>query len=609
MFTNVKPSGRSIGQLTIRRRMLCSNDIRLFQLLPLGPSENIETRIQGETLVVPVSSGVKYERVSYVWGDGHNKVMITVDGHDTTITKPLELALKRMRLPGEKRTLWIDQLCINQDDDSEKAIQVPLMNQVYTNTTQCLIWLGEIRSDIPLSDALSALELIRFMSENGTDEASSVAVPACLASEKTIIGPAKALKSIALHENEWQRRIRTLQEAVFPSKACVLWGRLTISWDALVRASDPNKYLHHLLGPHFDAMNDLITQVNGLQIAKRYRVEPMDTAFRWGFRKATNPLDKVYGFLGLYPRGTLRRTEVCDYRLPVATLNAIFTADLIEHHKSFHPIAVLTCKHLRDSTPELPSWALDMGHREGTFADVPISMTPVGSSGDNSPWFLMNNYRWYNACGGSEIDWKCFRYEVETNELILTGCFVDEISLTGVALEGDEPGTKHVSDQSVIERIQDWYRRADHFYQNRDLPDHSLGSAVWSESFWRGLVGNLVGDYLQPQRPATESDIALIQQFIYTGQRASIFQEIFAKMSHRKMFVTQGGFLGFGPRHLDVGDQVWILQGGLVPFLLRPYFRDTLSNNRYRLIAPSYVDEIMDGEVAGEDRNYIVTLI
>lgn len=162
----------------------------------------------------------------------------------------------------------------------------------------------------------------------------------------------------------------------------------------------------------------------------------------------------------------------------MATLNAIFTADLIEHHKSFHPIAVLTCKHLRDSTPELPSWALDMGHREGTFADVPISMTPVGSSGDNSPWFLINNYRWYNACGGSEIDWKCFRYEVETNELILTGCFVDEISLTGVALKGDEPGTKHVSDQSVIERIQDWYRRADHFYQNRDLPDHSLGSAV-----------------------------------------------------------------------------------------------------------------------------------
>lgn len=75
------------------------------------------------------------------------------------------------------------------------------------------------------------------------------------------------------------------------------------------------------------------------------------------------------------------------------------------------------------------------------------------------------------------------------------------------------------------------------------------------------------------------------------------------------MFVTQGGFLGFGPRHLDVGDQVWILQGGLVPFLLRPYFRDTLSNNRYRLIAPSYIDGIMDGEVAGEDRNYIVTLI
>ncbi|EKG13739.1 Heterokaryon incompatibility [Macrophomina phaseolina MS6] len=483
------------------------------------------------------------------------------------------------------------------------------MNQIYTNTTQCLIWLGEIRPDIPLSDAVSALEIIRFMSENGTDGAADVAVPACLASAEAVIGPVKALQSIALHENEWWHRIWTLQEAVLPSKACVLWGPLIISWDALVRASNPNQYMHHLLAPHSNTMNALVSQVNGLEIAKRYRVEPMDTAFRWGFRKATNPLDKVYGLLGLYPRGTLRRAEACDYRLPAATLYAMFTADLIEHHRSLHPIALLTCKHLRDSTAGMPSWALDMGHREGTFADVPISMTPVGSSGDNSPWFTMNNYGWYNACGGSGIDWKCFRYDAGDNELILTGCFVDEISLVGAALESDRPGAKHVSDRSVIERIQDWHQRADAFYQSKQWPDHSHGAALWPESFWRGLVGNLVGDYLRPERPATESDIAFVRQFVQTGQRASICQEIFATMSHRKMFVTQGGFLGFGPRHLDVGDQVWILQGGLVPFVLRPCLTEASSNNRYQLIGPSYVAGIMEGEVAGEDRNSIITLI
>ena len=44
---------------------------------------------------------------------------------------------------GMRRTLWIDALCINQDDLVERSAQVSIMGSIYSNTSKVLIWLGE----------------------------------------------------------------------------------------------------------------------------------------------------------------------------------------------------------------------------------------------------------------------------------------------------------------------------------------------------------------------------------------------------------------------------------------------------------------------------------
>lgn len=38
--------------------------------------------------------------------------------------------------------VWIDKLCINQDDLLERSQQIQLMNSIYSQATQTLIWLG-----------------------------------------------------------------------------------------------------------------------------------------------------------------------------------------------------------------------------------------------------------------------------------------------------------------------------------------------------------------------------------------------------------------------------------------------------------------------------------
>ncbi|KAH6678194.1 heterokaryon incompatibility protein-domain-containing protein, partial [Halenospora varia] len=39
--------------------------------------------------------------------------------------------------------LWVDAICINQDDEHERASQVTFMGAVYSNCQQVIVWLGQ----------------------------------------------------------------------------------------------------------------------------------------------------------------------------------------------------------------------------------------------------------------------------------------------------------------------------------------------------------------------------------------------------------------------------------------------------------------------------------
>jgi hypothetical protein len=56
---------------------------------------------------------------------------------------------------------------------------------------------------------------------------------------------------------------------------------------------------------------------------------------------------------------------------------------------------------------------------------------------------------------------------------------------------------------------------------------------------------------------------------------------------------TLEGDLGFGPPTYLPGDEVWVLENGRVPFLLRP----TEDMSSFRLIGECYVHGIVDGQL------------
>ena len=84
-----------------------------------------------------------YTALSYVWGDPTPTEKIIVDGHSVPITYALYSALRQLQCDafGEE-TVWVDALCINQADDTEKSAQIRNMREVYHNAGNVRVWLG-----------------------------------------------------------------------------------------------------------------------------------------------------------------------------------------------------------------------------------------------------------------------------------------------------------------------------------------------------------------------------------------------------------------------------------------------------------------------------------
>jgi len=59
-----------------------------------------------------------------------------------TIRRNLRQALWHLRRDDENKVIWIDALCINQDDDEEKGIQVQMMDRIFQEAKRVAVWLG-----------------------------------------------------------------------------------------------------------------------------------------------------------------------------------------------------------------------------------------------------------------------------------------------------------------------------------------------------------------------------------------------------------------------------------------------------------------------------------
>jgi hypothetical protein len=88
-----------------------------------------------------------YEAISYCWGTGDKTHSIAVDVgggqmQQIKITKSAYNVIAALCPIQGERYLWIDSICINQDDRDERDSQIPLMDGIYGRASRVIAYLG-----------------------------------------------------------------------------------------------------------------------------------------------------------------------------------------------------------------------------------------------------------------------------------------------------------------------------------------------------------------------------------------------------------------------------------------------------------------------------------
>ncbi|KAH7063939.1 heterokaryon incompatibility protein-domain-containing protein [Paraphoma chrysanthemicola] len=118
--------------------------------------------------LLPGNPGDTYDALSYVWGDRAEELDINVSGDCFPVTRNLHGALTRIRDHEKLRTLWIDQICIEQANNDERASQVAMMRDIYRKCSCCVIWLGEVdqyQEHITVQDARAVFDFFKFSAD------------------------------------------------------------------------------------------------------------------------------------------------------------------------------------------------------------------------------------------------------------------------------------------------------------------------------------------------------------------------------------------------------------------------------------------------------------
>ena len=97
-----------------------------------------------------------YEALSYVWGDASVTQPILLHGKPFEVTRALWIAVQYLRLENWPRIIWVDAICINQEDIAEREQHVCRMAEVYKNALRGLLWM-----DIPSRAIQHILPLLR----------------------------------------------------------------------------------------------------------------------------------------------------------------------------------------------------------------------------------------------------------------------------------------------------------------------------------------------------------------------------------------------------------------------------------------------------------------
>jgi hypothetical protein len=296
---------------------------RRIRLLRILPGDDL-AQICCEVRVIDLDREPrpKYAALSYAWGNPGSEFELSLNGRPVKVRKNLWRFLRQARqLPSIICDLiWIDALCVEQEDDLERTHQVALMGEIYSSAERAIAWLGPSysRSDLALRDFARG---------------ASCWTTSRTASKKWTSPAASAIRSICMRRY-WER-LWIFQELLLAREALVLCGADSITMNKFIAFLLPiaNRYDNDIsvhAAEQFELKTVRQSPAMALmrQITKRHSNSSIyDLMISTRRLQCSEVMDRVYALLNV--AGHAQEVITADYKL---SLHELIHNVLRQHH-------------------------------------------------------------------------------------------------------------------------------------------------------------------------------------------------------------------------------------------------------------------------------------
>ncbi|KAH7322675.1 heterokaryon incompatibility protein-domain-containing protein [Stachybotrys elegans] len=584
--------------------------IRLLEIVSVSPK--IVLRVETTSLDSPPP----YLALSYCWG--------TLPPVDVI---SLETGLMDAMGSYVGSRIWIDAICINQQDDQEKSHQVQAMDKVYQQAETVLIWLGAqtFDSDTALrgirdyGGAAFAAGILNFTTQQYRAWPDLAEYPEHHKTRDTLLrlmqkaadaeGDATLIEHrlprlafARLSHREYFTRVWVKQEVTLASKAIILCGNesaalehlhaLTLfygllqmwevrEWRAGRASRIPGPFSEEEL-MNADNVVELLASAtasdaigNLFSGQKKHRHgDPQslyDLLYACYVRSSSqvlccqDPRDKIWGLAGI--ASDMDELELTvSYEESAKDIYEKTARSLLQQGR----IEILTWCRSREMQP--PTWVPNLA----------LPIRPPWSNDTGTPLFRATG----NRCQPEEV-WES---EAVSGMVRLHGVVVDIVNECGSIWRAD-PGASF-DQQSFLAIVSDLWG----YLEKSRYTEDQKQDAIWRIPIGDKEFPDASPYFVRGTERSAEQFRSLISKRMNSDVNAETYsyQACMGCTYMAKPLLTNSGHVGLGPSEMMANDQIVLLWGGSTPYVVR----EREDQQGYFLVGEAYIYGIMDGEFA-----------
>ncbi|KAF4446779.1 HET-domain-containing protein [Fusarium austroafricanum] len=561
---------------------------RLYQKLPFPDSIRLLELTQrgsdhstcGRLLLSRLGDTPCFAALSYVWGcASSNDPLFQVNGFELKIRQSLAYALDSLLSSGNKSLLWIDQICIDQENDLEREHQVKLMSKIFRQAQRVIFWLGPHEKDTKY-----AFDLLKVLAVNATDSkiwneaVQSLNRAGFFSHPSDLFNPAKVsfLALAGLLNRPWFSRVWIIQEVVLASKLEFLCGGSTIEGSILFEVVQMITSIIHdppmpwLLKPYRHAikLGQLRAQVaGGIHCSYPHLAQTFST---WNCKEIHDRLNALFGVVFL--NDPLSAWFQPKYSITGPELYIRFARDYIKHSGNLDILHFAGCGdsekfslskvngtfllQLSPPADDVPSWAPDW-----RVQSRPLVLLP------HPAYHVQSHFAATTSEPDSYLDEECQRLRVRA-------LLVDEITVCGPPYYASFCRGIQITEHEIFGI---WYEMMKGHFDSNEF-ESIFSSTIVMDAKVTLTERSAMNVHRKDIAPGFKHWMKRLMQDAEPfhsddsdepSEGAAHFSYVAEEICrNRTMFVTKNGRLGLGSTHVSPGASIYLIHGMKTPFVV-----------------------------------------